>query len=270
MISRPESGWRESRSMWEEAYAWIRERILRGDFPPGAPLKRRELTSQLRMSLLPVSEALRRLELDGLVETQRRAGTRVRIPTIEDVEDHVVVRTAIESESGRLFCERATAEARSDLVARAEHLDYLRAGSNDVASDRDLAYAVHSYHVEFHLRIASGGRCRGLLQLMEQNQVLTLHWLYDLASGNSAPLDLHAPLAEVLAGNDPDQAAVAIREHVQAGSRDLLERFRSIYCADPAADAGKEPERPEKARRWRAGSRRAVAEAPPPRRGLLP
>lgn len=234
----------------EEAYTWIRDRILRGEFALGDPLNRRRLAAHLRMSLLPVSEALRKLESDGLVETQRRAGTRVRIPAIEDIEDHVVIRTALECESARLFCARAEPEDRRDLLARAEHLDYLRARTGVVPyekeRDKDLAYAIHAYHDEFHLRIVDGARCGALRRLMEEKQVLTLHWLYDVATGNVAPLDSHTTLARAIAGKDPDKAAAAMREHVVRGSQHLLAGFQSLYNQDAATD-GRQPA----GRRWR-------------------
>ena len=60
------------------------------------------------MSVLPVSEALRRLEEDGLVESRPRAGTRVRVPSESDVRDLYELREALESQAARLFAERAT------------------------------------------------------------------------------------------------------------------------------------------------------------------
>ena len=66
-------------SLAERAYQFIRERVLRGVLPLGATLSRRELASELGMSLVPVSEALQRLESEGLVETKPRARRRYRI-----------------------------------------------------------------------------------------------------------------------------------------------------------------------------------------------
>src|SRR5688572_3588299 len=76
-----------STTLAEDAYNGIRDRILRGVFPIGSSLSRRKLAEMLGMSQLPVSEALQRLESDGLVETKARAGTRVRNPTPEDIRD---------------------------------------------------------------------------------------------------------------------------------------------------------------------------------------
>lgn len=240
-----------SLKLWQEAYYRIRERILRGEFPLGAPLSRRKLAEELRMSLLPVSEALRRLELNGLVEAEARAGTRVKIPTPQDLEDHIIIRAALECESARLFCQRATAAEREELRARAQHLDHLRNHSGDLAVDKQLSYAVHSYHLGFHSRIAEGAGCDGLRRLIEQNQVLTLNWLYDVASENDTlPPHFHAELAQAVAGNDPDEAAQAMRAHVWFGREHLIREFTATYWKD-AALASEPAGIAEPARRWR-------------------
>ena len=97
------------RSLSQSAYEALRTKILRGDLPLGTPLSRRKLAAELTMSMLPIGEALQRLEADGLIESRARVGTRVRIPTEEDVRGHYVIREALETMSARLFAERATA-----------------------------------------------------------------------------------------------------------------------------------------------------------------
>ncbi|MEK7831518.1 MAG: GntR family transcriptional regulator, partial [Acidobacteriota bacterium] len=74
----------ETVSLAGEAYVTLRERILRGELPIGMVISRRKIATELGMSMLPVSEALQRLEFEGLLESRPRAGTRVRIPTEDD------------------------------------------------------------------------------------------------------------------------------------------------------------------------------------------
>ena len=93
----------------DQAYLSIREEILRGRLRPGAPLSRRRLARELGMSVVPVADALRRLEEAGLVESRSRAGTRVRVPSESDVKNLYELREALESQSARLFTQRATA-----------------------------------------------------------------------------------------------------------------------------------------------------------------
>src|SRR6185369_10736741 len=100
----------EAASLAAEAYVNLRQRILHGEFAIGQALSRRKLAEELGMSLPPVSEALMRLEFEGLLESRPRAGTRVRIPSRQDVEGHYVVREALEVQSAMLFATVATAE----------------------------------------------------------------------------------------------------------------------------------------------------------------
>src|SRR5881397_237350 len=95
-------------SLADEAYAAIREEILRGQLRPGTPLSRRRLAQELGMSVLPVTDALRRLEVDGLVESRARAGTRVRVPSDADIHALYELREALETQSARLFARKAT------------------------------------------------------------------------------------------------------------------------------------------------------------------
>src|SRR6266446_3868454 len=55
-------------SLAAEAYAFVRHRILRGELSMGQVISRRKVAAELGMSFLPVSEALLRLEFEGLLE----------------------------------------------------------------------------------------------------------------------------------------------------------------------------------------------------------
>src|SRR5678809_724101 len=112
-------------SLASEAYAVVRQRILTGTIGLGQVISRRKLAAELRMSFLPVSEALLRLEFEGLLESRPRAGTRVRIPSREDVRGHYIVREALEVEAAMLFASSATAEERSEVQRLAARVDAL-------------------------------------------------------------------------------------------------------------------------------------------------
>src|SRR5438270_13896319 len=114
---------RESDSLSGEAYVIVRERILRGELAIGQVISRRKIAAELGMSFLPVSEALLRLEFEGLLESRPRAGTRVRIPSREDVRGHYIVREALEVQAAMLFAAVATDEDRGELVKLAARVD---------------------------------------------------------------------------------------------------------------------------------------------------
>src|SRR6187200_631645 len=129
----------EYSSLAAEAYTVVRQRILRGEIVLGQVISRRKLAAELNMSFLPVSEALLRLEFEGLLESRPRAGTRVRIPSPEDVRGHYIVREALEVQAAKLFAQVATPRERSDLKQLAERVDALA----EVPGDRGPFVASH-------------------------------------------------------------------------------------------------------------------------------
>src|ERR1700676_848379 len=106
----------ENNGLAGEAYVTVRERILREELAIGQVISRRKIAAELGMSFLPVSEAMLRLEHEGLLESRPRAGTRVRVPTRPDVRGHYVVREALEVQAAMLFATHATREERTELI----------------------------------------------------------------------------------------------------------------------------------------------------------
>src|SRR5580704_17959502 len=113
----------ENNGLAREANVTVRERILRGELAIGQVISRRKVAAELGMSFLPVSEALLRLEHEGLLESRPRAGTRVRVPTRSDVQGHYVVREALESQAALIFATEATRDERAELLKLAVRVD---------------------------------------------------------------------------------------------------------------------------------------------------
>jgi DNA-binding GntR family transcriptional regulator len=215
----------QSPPLSEKAYFLIRERILRAELRPGDVLSARRLAEEFDMSLLPVSQALRQLESDRLVESRPRAGTRVLIPRPEEIRGSCVVREALEAQSARLCCTQATMKERMELLRMAEQLDllYERFGREDGS---DLQYLVHTHHFELHMRIAEYGRCLELKEAIERNQVLIYNWFFDLAAQRrNLPAGFHTRLLRAITGSDPLAADEAMRIHVQYGVAETLQHI---------------------------------------------
>ena len=220
-------------SLADEAYLAIRDEILRGQLRPGTPLSRRRLARQLGMSVLPVSDALKRLEEDGLVETRARAGTRVRVPTRTDVRELYELREALETQSARLFAERATASQRREVRRLAGHVDTLFARLAAGGEDDGFRFAVHSQHLQFHMRVAEYANSELLKQMIERKHVLILNWIFDIAARRTPlPPGFHARLAEGLVSGDPEQADAVMREHVRFGFGEISTHIGALGASE--------------------------------------
>ena len=214
---------REVHTLAQKAYRLVRKRVLKGEYPPGAALSRRRLAAEFGMSLLPVAEALQRLVNEGLLESRPRVGTRVRTPDRDEIRDRYTLREALESQSARLFAEKATARERSEILRAARHLDKLYATENGPSVKPEHRLAVRLQHVKFHLRVAEVGGCLLLRQAIEREQDLLFSWLSDSAAqAHPLPTNYHSELAEALCSGDVSQADEAIRAHIRYALSELL------------------------------------------------
>ncbi len=213
----------QASSLAARAYLEIRNQILKGDLPVGMALSRRKLAAELNISVPPVTEALQQLESEGLLESRPRAGTRVRIPTQQDVEDRCIVREALETQAARLFAERATPAEKDELRRMGRRVDQLYTCCETEAVDRDFLFSVNTYHMSLHLRIAECARCPALRDAIEKEQVLVFNWLFDTAvQRRTLASDHHVRLTESLATGTPEQADAAMRQHIRQGLAEVL------------------------------------------------
>src|SRR4051794_15630849 len=74
----------------------LRERILRGDYPEGEPLRQDALADELGVSRIPVREALRQLEAEGLVTFNPHRGAVVSTLSLDEIEELFQLRADIE------------------------------------------------------------------------------------------------------------------------------------------------------------------------------
>jgi DNA-binding GntR family transcriptional regulator len=217
---------RPGESLAGRAYQQIRDEILKGDLAIGDVLSRRKLADRFNMSFLPITEAMQRLEVEGLVESRPRIGTRVRIPTEQDIRNSYVIREALESQAARLCAEQITAAEKKQLLTSSRHLDNLHKVSGPESEDSRFMFSVHTYHMQFHLRIAELAQCPGLTSAIEKAQVLVFNWLYDTAANNNkTPPRFHSNLADALCSGDPLVADSAMRTHIRNGLDQVLERL---------------------------------------------
>jgi DNA-binding GntR family transcriptional regulator len=208
-------------SLASEAYEVVKHRILHGELPMGQVISRRKIAAELGMSFLPVSEALLRLELEGLLESRPRAGTRVRIPSREDVRGHYIVREALEVQAARLFATVATVEDRNEVQRLASRLDAMP------PSEQTLYLPAHE---KLHRRIAEGARCPALSIAIEKTHALASTW-YCVARGTSEQqaVGRHEHLVEALISGTPEDAAEAMRQHVNRGMNNAMERLKPYF-----------------------------------------
>src|SRR5699024_3570602 len=120
----------------------LRRAILRGELKPGERLMEIQLANKLGVSRTPIREAIRKLELEGLVLMIPRKGAEVAEITEKNLRDVLEVRCALEELAVQLACDRIDRARLRELHAAAAHFKEVL-GNADIT---ELAEADEAFH----------------------------------------------------------------------------------------------------------------------------
>ena len=120
----------------------LREAILRGELKPGERLMEIQLANKLGVSRTPIREAIRKLELEGLVLMIPRKGAEVAQITEKSLRDVLEVRRALENLAVQLACLRMSPQTLADLKAAARAFEEIL-GGEDVTAVAEVDVAFH-------------------------------------------------------------------------------------------------------------------------------
>ena len=193
----------------DAVFETLREAILKGVLSPGQHLMEMQLAYQLGVSRTPVREAIRMLELEGLVNMVPRKGARVAAISEKSLCDVLEVRRALEELSVRLACTRME---RDDL----EKLDSINQQFIRACQGDDVVQ-IARIDESFHAVIYEAADNAKLLQLLNQmqNQMYRYRIEYiKLKERRQILVEEHKKIIHSLARRDADAAAEAINTHI--------------------------------------------------------
>ncbi|MCE5324557.1 GntR family transcriptional regulator [bacterium] len=200
---------RESGTASEHIYKEIRSMIERGELKPGMRLIQRDLAKRLSTSNIPIVEAIRRLEHDGLVVSKPNCGAQVvDMSSVEEIESIIMIRSSLEQVAVRLCAVRATDEQRAKLKELAEKYK-----TSATAGDRDK---VRDIDVSIHSFIAKCSGSRILARMISNSRVITntMYNVYWLPPSKIVP-DVHDDLVDAIVSGNADLSAQIAKAHIE-------------------------------------------------------
>ena len=209
LLGSEESSLRGRKSLAEEAAAALRRLILLEQLPPGAAIPERDLADGLGISRTPMREALRQLEIEGLVEftTTRRA--RVANPSLDELAHYLVVLGALEALAGEGACTNAT----NDEIAQIDELNTRMRETSSTAEPLDF----FNVDMAFHRAIVRASRNPPLIETHRQYNARL--WRARFISSRrrlnrDGTLQQHDNIASAIAERDRQACAQALRGHL--------------------------------------------------------
>jgi DNA-binding GntR family transcriptional regulator len=206
------------------AYDDVRAAIVENRYRPGERLVEQRIAEELGLSRTPVREALRLLEAEGLVVSERNRGAMVRPLSSTEVGDLYGLRIKLESYAVEVATERATEEELGELVAAADAFTEVRGrvDVDSVAGVREL----HAANRRFHDAIIGAARHRRLESMLSRTVDIPLVFRAFQSFG-AAEVErsdtFHHLIAEAMCRRDAARAAALMAEHIAQGRDAVLD-----------------------------------------------
>lgn len=198
----------------------LRQAILTGELKPGERLMEIHLANRLGVSRTPIREAIRKLELEGLVTMIPRRGAEVAQLTEKSMSDVLEVRRAMDALCAELACERITEEELGRLRAACEKFE-------QIISTKDVKKIAQA-DVELHDIILQATGNNRLIQLVnnlsEQMYRYRFEYIKDF-SQHEKLVEEHRIIYESLAGRNKEQAAEAARMHIDNQKKAIIQQI---------------------------------------------
>jgi DNA-binding GntR family transcriptional regulator len=195
----------------------LRERILRGDYPEGEPLRQDALADDLGVSRIPVREALRQLEAEGLVTFSPHRGAVVSSLSLDEIDELFQLRSEIECE---LLC-RAIPRMTAEQLDRA--IDVLDEFEDALRAGEATRWGPLNWH--FHAALyapANRNLTMGVLQKLHQHSDRYFRMQVLLAHGGDRANSEHRAIATAVQSQDAALAAQLMRTHILGAGASLL------------------------------------------------
>ena len=209
---------------------YLRERILSGRFRRGTRLKQADIAEQLKLSITPVREAFRILEAEGYVLSETHRGVIVAPFDASSTREINELRMLLECRLALAAMEYMTPRNYSDLSELQREFE-----EAETRRDRE---AVRALNYRFHRQLYTVARQPQTLHFV---QVLWAKYPFDLINmiggrmGRAAAE--HRRLLKAMKAGDRKAVVHALREHIDAGWRELQAQLEKQQAALAAAEA---------------------------------
>ena len=196
-------------SLRGRVYSKLRESILNGKYESGENLIEMRLASELNVSRTPVREAIRQLELEGLVESIPNKGVVVKGITLKDMEDICKIRILLEGLAARWSVGKITEENINELQETYELMEFY-------TKKQDIEH-IEELNTKFHQIIYEATGSNILLHILKDFQVyikLARHKSLRVPGRMEKSLKEHGDILQAIKDRNTDIAENKLTNHV--------------------------------------------------------
>lgn len=196
----------------------LRDKILRGELREGEQLRQHAIAAEFDVSRIPLREAFRQLEAEGLIKIIDHRGAVVSALSPDEIEELFDIRAALESVTLRQAVPRLTDE---DLRRAEKSLEEYEQALND-ESDFDVWGELHwRFHSTLY-EAANRTRSLSLIQTINNNadRYIRLHILFSRDAHRNAK-DEHRAILELCRQRDAEAASQLLEQHISKAGHEM-------------------------------------------------
>lgn len=199
----------------------LRQAIITGEFAPGERLMEISLANRLGVSRTPVREAIRKLELEGLVIMIPRKGAQVARITEKNLRDVIEIRTVLEEFAAVLACERIDQSGLHDLRQAHEH--FIRSVENgDIL---DIVDKDETFH-DTIFRATNNDRLISIINnLREQFYRYRMEYVKDIRQRSNL-VEEHRELLDAISSRDSIKAKELMKTHLLNQQQEVINNIQ--------------------------------------------
>ncbi len=205
----------------------LRDQIIRGEIPEGAQLRQDAIASQYQVSRIPVREALRQLDAEGLIAIVPNRGAVVPTLSPDDIEELFSIRALLEPEVLKLSIPHLTQEDFAEAQA------ILRTYVSELRRD-DHVSAWGRLNWQFHSTLYSRANQPRFMAIIRNvnnsGERYTRLQLY-LTHGIKRANEEHHQILELCRGRDVAAACKLLRQHIEYAGQSLKEAVQQRRTA---------------------------------------
>lgn len=212
---------KENKSLTSLIFDKIREDILNDKYTAGDKIVEAKLADELGVSRTPVREALKQLELDGLVDNIPNRGVVVKGISNQDIHDIYTIRVAIEGIAARWAVERMDDQVVEDLKEIYDLMEFY--------TFKDDIDKIFELNTKFHETIYIATKSRYLEQVLKDFQLFiksTRNKSLQCTGRSQQALDEHKAILDGFIKKDAEEAYNATVRHIE-NSRRNAQSFNS-------------------------------------------
>jgi DNA-binding GntR family transcriptional regulator len=225
------------KTLRQAAYQHIQQKIASGNLSAGSVVSELSLAREIGMSRTPVREAIRQLQIEGVVEQVPRYGTIVRKPQRREIAELFQLREALESYAASLAAEHTAA---ADLVLLRKLCDQIRLVGRELevsgkpSLDTEMMRKFLAADMAFHtMLIRAAGNAR-IMKIINDTHVLTRIFGVERQKHDtkivSEAYQVHCQILDAVERGNPESARQLMARHIRGSMKQTLDHYDRVLA----------------------------------------